>query len=197
MPIEIPCYFSVIWKSKSYRTRLQRDTLNNASGGVTQNFHPESGGPSSTVSFMGLLGLAVEVLRGPHFSEHIQEIAVDDVAYDRKFRREVERRVDLEFCPTAKLRRVATKLVEKCKGYSPWRCAIDVASVKTTFSAAAPRRSAVLATVASASLLSDQRGRQRLFILLLCGLLPVAMTYLKINCDDCKKNKVGKLPNDF
>lgn len=44
----------------------------------------------------------------------------------------------VEFCRTAKLRRVATKLVGKCKGYSPWRCAINVASVKTTFSAAAP-----------------------------------------------------------
>lgn len=89
------------------------------------------------------------------FSEHGPEIAVPErrgAIGNSDAKRRTAGRAPLNSVRTAKLRGVATKTRRgNAKVISPWRCAIDVASVKTTFSAAAPRRPAVLATVASAS----------------------------------------------
>lgn len=83
----------------------------------------------------------------------------------RNFRREVRlSAVSFEFSRRANFCRIALQLVGKCEGYDPSWCAIDVASTKTTLSAAAPRRTPSSPAL-SASLLSDQHIRQRLYLL--------------------------------
>lgn len=108
--------------------------------------------------------------------------------------------ISFKFFRRAKLGRIALKLVGKCEGYDPWRCAIDVASTKTTLSAActAPdrrrhrqrcrRRYCLTNTFAK-----DCFSYHTLTMSVFCRSRVFVVCALGINSDGYMKNKVGEL----